>query len=333
MKSYKRVQNRTTPTARRWYVSQALCVALLAATSAGAQTEYPNKAVRLIVPSAPGGSSDIVGRIVAQRLSHLWGQPVVVDNRGAVNGVVGAELGQNAAPDGYTLTIGNSGTHSMNYGLYKTLPYDPVKGFSAIAKMVSSPTVLLANSTLPITSARELITLAKSRPVYIAAPGATAGFASRMLNAMAGTNITIVPYKGSAPADLSVLQNETQLSFTSVGAAKVHVQTGRAKIIAVTSMARDPALPDVPTLDESGVKGFELEYWVGLFAPAGTSMAIIQKLNADIEQVLATPEVRKRLFDAGFNVKFLPSTHFPEYVRTMAERNAKQMRELGIPAE
>lgn len=308
-------------------------LALAFGTPTLAQTDFPTKPVKFIVPSAAGGSSDIIGRIVAQKLSELWGQPAVVDNRGAVSGIVGAELGQKAPPDGYTLTVGNSGTHVMNYGLYKALPYDPINGFAPIAKMGVSPTVLIGNASLPFVTTRELIAYSKANSINMASPGATALFAARMFNSMAGTDITIVPYKGSAPADLSVIQNETQVSFTSLASARVHVQGGRVRMIATTSIARDPAIPNVPTLNESGVKGYELEFWVGLFAPAGTPPRIVEKINADLAKVLAAPDVQKRLDEVSFSVAYVPAAQFADYVRKSAERNARLMRELGIQPE
>ncbi len=306
---------------------------LFTGAPATAQSDYPSKPVRFIVPSAAGGSSDIIARVVAQKLSELWGQPVVIDNRGAVSGIVGAELGQKAAPDGYTLTVGNSGTHVMNYGLYKTLPYDPINGFAPIAKMGVSPTVLIGNSSLPFTNARELVAYSKANSINMASPGATALFASRMFNSMAGTDITIIPYKGSAPADLSVIQNETQVAFTSLASARSHVQGGRVRIIATTSLAREPAIANVPTLNESGVKGYELEFWVGLFAPAGTPARIVEKVNADLARVLKSPDVQKRLDEVGFSAAYMPTAAFADYVRKSAEKNAKLMRELGIQPE
>jgi tripartite-type tricarboxylate transporter receptor subunit TctC len=229
--------------------------------------------------------------------------------------------------------VGNSGTHVMNYGLYKSLPYDPINGFAPIAKMGVSPTVLIGNSSLPFTNPRELVTYAKGHSINMASPGATALFASRMFNSMAGTDITIVPYKGSAPADLSVIQNETQIAFTSLASARSHVQGGRVRMIATTSLAREPAIPNVPTLDEAGVKGYELEFWVGLFAPAGTPARIVEKVNADLAKVLKAPDVQKRLDEVGFSAAYVPTAPFAEYVKASAVKNAKLMRELGIQPE
>lgn len=305
---------------------------LLAGTS-HAQASFPTRPVKFMVPSAAAGSSDLVARVVAQQLQELWKQPVVIDNRGAVNGVVGAEMGQKSPPDGYTLTVGNSGTHVMNYGLYKTLPYDPINGFAPIAKMAVAPGVLLANAQLPYDNVRDMLAYAKTHPTYVATPGATAQFAALMLNSMAGVNLTVVPYKGNAQTDLAVAQGEAQLSITTMPSARPHVESGRARILATMGRERASVAPNVPTVHEGGVTGYELEYWVGLFAPAGTPAAVIGKVNADVKKVLAMPEVIKRLEDAGFIPAYQASGPFGTYAKESALRNAKLMRELGIEAQ
>ena len=322
------------PAARRAIISLVFPAVLGAlGMPAAAQEDYPSRAVKFVVPNVAGGSTDIIARLVAQKLSERWKQPVVIDNRGAVSGIVGAEAGQKSPADGYTLTVGNSGTHVMNYGLYKSLPYDPLQGFAPIAKLGVSPTVLIANASLPFTNVGELVAYSTTRSINMASAGATALFASEMFKSMSGADILVVPYKGSAPADLSVIQNETQIGFTSLASARSHVQSGRVRMLATTSLARDPAIPDVPTLDESGLKGYELEFWVGLFAPAGTPSKIVDKVNADLAVVLKAPDVRKRLNEVGFGADYVPAPQFGEYVRNSAQKNAKLMRGLGIQPE
>jgi tripartite-type tricarboxylate transporter receptor subunit TctC len=289
--------------------------------------------VKLIVSSAAAGSSDLVARVVAQQLQELWKQPVIIDNRGAVNGVVGAELGQKAPPDGYTLTVGNSGTHVMNYGLYKTLPYDPLNGFAPIAKLAIAPGVLLANARLPYTNVHDMLAHAKSHPTYVATPGATAQFAALMLNSMAGAELTVVPYKGNSQSDLAVAQGEAQLSITTLTSARPHVESGRARILATMGRERASVAPDLPTVAEGGVPGYELEYWVGLFAPLGTPAAVIEKVTADLKKVLAMPEVVKRLEDAGFSAAYQAPGAFGAATKESALRSAKEMRRLGIEAQ
>ena len=319
---------------RRHALRAALAIVACLFTSANhAQTSYPTRAVKLIVASAAAGSSDLVARVVAQQLQDLWKQPVVIDNRGAVNGVVGAEVGEKAPPDGYTLTVGNSGTHVMNYGLYKTLPYDPLNGFAPIAKLAVAPGVLLANARAPFTNVRDMLAYAKSHPTYVATPGATAQFAALMLNSMAGTELTVVPYKGNSQSDLAVAQGEVQLSITTLIGARPHVESGRARILAIMGHERTSVAPDIPTIAEGGVPGYELEYWVGMFAPLGTPAAVIEKVSADLKKVLATPEVVKRLEDAGFSSAYQAPGPFGAYAKESALRSAKQMRKLGIEAQ
>lgn len=308
-------------------------LAVLPALAFAQAPNFPSHPVRLIVPTAAGGPSDIIGRFLAQKLSDVWKQPVVVENRAGVNGLVGAEAGAKATADGYTLLLGNSGTHIMNYGLYKKLPYDPLNGFAVIGKLGTSPAVLVTNPATLIGSVSDLINRPNSNSINFAAAGATATYAALLFNSLAKTKITVVPYKGGAPADLSILQNETQVSFTSLAGARGHIAAGKMKVLAVTTLARDPMLPDVPTLDESGIKGYDIEFWTGLFAPVGTPQFIIDKIGTDVARLLENPEIRRQLNEVAFSPAYQAGATFGGKIKADATKYARLMRELGIPAE
>ena len=295
-----------------------------------AQERFPTGPVRMVIPSAAGGPTDIAGRVIAQKLSELWGQPVIPDNQASVNGLIAASSVAKAKADGYTLLVGNSGTHVMNVGLYRNLSYDPVKDFVPIAKTVVTPLLLITNASLPVTDVQSLITYAKANPTFVASLGATGQVAALMFNSMTGVNMTLVPFRGGGGAgDLSVAQNETQASFTSLLSARPHMSSGRVRAIAVTSAK---PLPGIPSLSDT-VKGYELEYWTGLFAPAGTPKAIVDKISQDLGRVMRDPTTLKRLDDAGFTPAYESSDAFANLVKTSSVKYKELMGTLGIKPE
>ncbi|MES2186783.1 MAG: tripartite tricarboxylate transporter substrate-binding protein [Pseudomonadota bacterium] len=301
----------------------------VAGVAAGAQ-QYPTKTVRLVAPVEPGSPTDTIARLVAQRLSVLWGQQVVVDNRPSVNGVVGSDIVARAPADGYTLLAGNSGTQVMNIGLYKKLSYNPVKDFVAISQVVTSPLVLMGSNHFAPRTVPEVIAGAKSASINFAIPGATAQLASLMFDSAAGVDIVSIPYKGSSGAETALLAGDAQLFFASISNALPYVRSGRMKAIAVTSLARTPVLPETPTLDEAGLKGFELDYWVGLFAPAALPGPVTEKINGDVMKVLQMKEVRERILELGYTPAPRQTAAFGQYVKTSAEKYARLMHDLGI---
>ena len=261
---------------------------LLALTTALAAQEYPNKPVRLIIPFPPGGSNDVVGRLIATHLSERLGKQVVVDNRGAgAGGVVGSEVGANAPHDGYTLLI-ISLAHAVNPWLYK-LPYDPIKAFTPVAILASGPNVLVVNPGLPVNSVKELLAAAKEKPGQLQYASAGVGsfqhLGGELFKLMAGVNILHVPFKGGGPAMIDVIGGHTKVMFSSLVQTTPHIRSGKLRALGTGGSSRNPVLPEVPTIAEAGVPDYESVNWWGIVAPAGTPAAIVEKLHTEITAV------------------------------------------------
>lgn len=306
-------------------------IAIAVASCCAAAQPFPSKQVRLIAPVEAGSPTDIIARLIALKLSIAWGQPVIVDNRPSVNGVVGADIAAKATPNGYTLLAGNSGTQVMNAGLYKKLSYNPATDFAAVAQVVTSPLVLMGSAHFAPTSVADVIgTARKSSAVNFAIPGATAQLATLMFNSAAAVDIVSVPYKGSSGAENALLAGDAQLFFASISNALPYSKSGRMRTLAVSSLERSPALPNVPTLHESGLKGFEIEYWIGLFAPSGTPPDILEKINRDVNAILATSEVKAKLIELGYSPVPRSRTEFDHYVKGSIDRYVALMKKLGL---
>jgi tripartite-type tricarboxylate transporter receptor subunit TctC len=287
----------------------ALGMTLLAVAAAGASAQpaagsaYPSRPLHLIVPFPPGGSTDILARALGQKLSEVLEQPVVVDNRPGAGGSIGAEAAAKAAPDGYTLLMGQLGPLAVSPAIYKKLPYDPVKSFAPVCLMAIVPSVLVVNTSLPFSSAAELIAYAKKNPGRLtygsAGNGSTSHLTTEYFKLATGTDILHVPYKGVGPMLTDLVSGQVAMGINGAPAVMPHVTSGRLRALAVTSLARVPSLPDIPTLDEAGVKGFEANGWYGIVAPAGTPSAIVLRLNSGIRRAVGTPELRARLDAEG----------------------------------
>jgi tripartite-type tricarboxylate transporter receptor subunit TctC len=291
--------------ANRRIFSLALAgVAASAWLPASAQTQpWPTRPVTIVVPFAPGGGTDIGTRIVAQKLSQLWGQSVVVDNKGGAGGNVGLEIVSRAKPDGYTLLTGNVGTQSINPTLYKKLNYNPDAAFVPIGLFAELPFVLAATTSLPAGNLRELVALAKAAPdKYSYASSGIGGsphLSGETFKIATGTQLLHVPYKGGGAAMSDLISGNVHMMFASVLETSSHIKAGKLKALAITSKARVPALPDVPTMEESGITGAESGSWLGLLAPAGTPQAIVEKVQQSIQQVVAMPDVQQQLLLQG----------------------------------
>ena len=276
---------------------------LLPSLASVAQTAWPTRPVTIVVPFAPGGGTDIGTRIVAERLSQLWGQAVVIDNKGGAGGNLGLDIVSRAKPDGYTLLTGNVGTQSINPTLYKKLSYNPDTAFAPIGQFAELPFVLVATSSLPANNVKELVALAKARPDTLnyasSGNGGSPHLSAETFKIATGTRITHVPYKGGGAAMSDLVAGNVHLLFASVLETSSFVKAGKLKALAVTSKARVSALPDVPTLHESGITGAESGSWLGLLAPAGTPPEIVQKIAKDLQQVVAMPEVKQQLLVQG----------------------------------
>jgi tripartite-type tricarboxylate transporter receptor subunit TctC len=309
--------------------------ALLA--SAALAQPYPAKPVRMIIAFPAGGGSDIVGRALAHELTQLLGQPVVVENRGGAGGIIGTEFGARAAPDGYTLTVGSSGGYAITPHLNPKLPYDPVRDFAPIGLFTRLTFVVDVHPSVPAKSVKDLIALARARPGNLnfgsSGSGATAHLATELFMSLARVKMTHVPYKGAAPAMTGVIAGEVDVLFDSMPTSLPHVRSGRIRPLAVTTLQRSALLPDLPTLDEAGVKGYELASWFGLFAPAGTPRAIIERLNTAVNAATARAEMRKQLLNQGAE----PLSGTPEdlaaYLKRELEKYGKIIRGAGVKAD
>jgi tripartite-type tricarboxylate transporter receptor subunit TctC len=318
----------------RWTRLAALA-ATLAATAAAAQG-YPNKPVKVIVPYPPGGPTDIVARSVAQKLSEQTGQQFIVDNRGGAGGNIGAEAAKNSPADGYTLVVATT-AHAINRTLFKQLNYDLMKDFAPVSQLTAGPLVIVANPTVPANNVKELVALAKSKPGEIAfassGPGQSTHLAAELFSSRAGVKMTHVPYKGSAPALTDTMGGQTAIFFDTMLSAMPHVRAGKLKAIAVTSAQRSPAAPDIPTVAESGLPGYEAIAWNGLLAPAGTPKEVVAKLNAELKKVLELPEIRERFAAQGFAAAYSTPEAYASFLNAEVEKWAKVVKVSGATVD
>jgi tripartite-type tricarboxylate transporter receptor subunit TctC len=309
---------------------------VLALTTVAAAQDYPTKPVRLIIPFPPGGSNDVVGRLFATHLGEQLGRQVIVDNRGAgAGGIVGTEVAHNAPNDGYTLLI-ISLAHAVNPWLYK-LPYDPIKGFTPIAMLGSGPNVLVVNPTLPVKSVKELVDLAKRQPGQLqyahAGVGSFQHLGGELFKLMAGVNILAVPFKGGGPAMIDVVGGHTKVMFSSLVQTTPHIKSGKLRALGVGSLTRNPVLPDVPPIAESGVPNYEAVNWWGLVAPVGTPAAIVEKLHKAITAVQDSAEVQKQFANEGATVVKMSTAQFGQHMVSEMNKWERVVKEGGIKAE
>lgn len=280
-------------------------------TAVAAQGKYPDKPIRLIVPVAPGGGTDFIARLLGQKLNEAWGEPVIVDNRPGAAGNLGVEIAAKAVPDGYTLVIPIT-SFPINPSLYAKLPFDTVRDFAPITLVASAPLLLVVNPKLQANSVKELIALAKAKPGALnfanSGSGTTAHLAGEMFKRMAGVDIVSVPYKGGGPAVIDLLAGNVQMYFSTIPAALTQVKAGRLRALAVTGGKRMSEISDIPTVSESGLPGFEVVAWFGMFAPARTPQPVVRKLNTELVRILNTSEVREKMAGHGL----IPGGNTPE---------------------
>ncbi len=314
-------------------------LALVPASAAIAQgtASYPTKAVRIIVPFAPGGPTDVHSRWAAQQLNAAFGQPMVVDNRGGAGGIIGTEMAAKAPPDGYTLLGGNPGPLTIAPSIRKQLPYDPVKDFVPITLIAKSQSCICVHPAMPAKNVKEFVALAKGKPGQInyATPGVgTVGhFGVEYLAYMTGIRMNMVPYKGAAPYVVDLIAGQIDMAFVQVAQAAPHVQAGRLKALGTTGTERSPLLPEIPTANEQGVKGYSSYNWNGILAPAGTSKAIVDRIHAILSKPLHTPENREHLKAQGFDVAGDGPAEFAAFIKAETERWAKVGKAAGIKPE
>jgi len=319
-----------------FHVSKACALAALAISAAHAEV-YPSKPVRMIVAYPPGGGTDIVGRMVAQKLGEALGQPVVVENRGGASGNIGTELAARAVPDGYTVLMGNVAPNAINVSLFRNLPYDPVADFAPVTLVASTPNILVVHPTTPARTVKEVIALAKAKPGALnfasAGVGSSSHLAGELFRILAGADIVHVPYKGAGPAMVDVLSGQVQLYFATMPAAMPHVKSGKLAPVAVTSARRSQALPGLPTIAESGVSGYEASTWYGLLAPARTPGAAVARLHQGVVKILADAAVREKLADQGFEPVGDSPGEFAAYIKSEIAKWGKVIRDAGIRPE
>jgi tripartite-type tricarboxylate transporter receptor subunit TctC len=306
---------------------------ICAAVCAQAQT-YPTKPIRFIVPFAPAGGTDLVARTVSVKLSEALGQPVVIDNRPGAAGSVGTDAAAKAPPDGHTLLLCSAGPLAINPSLYAKLPYDPARDIAPVALVTVMPFVLVTHPALPVKTVKDLIALAKARPGQLnygtPGNGSTTHLANELLKSMAGFDMVHVPYKGVAPAATDLISGQVQVMSGDLSTLLPHVKSGRMRAIAVTATKRSPLLPDVPTVAESGVPGYDASGWFGVCAPAATPRAIIDRLNASILKGVASPDSRERLGALGGEVATGTPEQFAAHIRAEAAKWGKVIRTIGI---
>jgi len=311
---------------------------LLAAAAAGAWAQgYPARPIRIVVPFPAGGATDILAREAAQKLTEVWGQPVIVDNRPGAGGNIGSELVARAAPDGYTLEMGTVGTHAINASLYAKMPYDHVRDFAPVILVASVPNVLVVNPALPVNSVQELIAYAKANPGKLnfasSGSGTSIHLSGELFKVMAGVQMTHIPYKGSAPALQDLIGGQVQLMFDNLPPSLPQIKGGKLRALAVTSAVRAPALPDVPTVAEAGLPGFEASSWFGILAPAGTPPEIIAKLNAEIAKWLASPEAKEKMLALGANAAGGSPEDFARHIAAETAKWQKVVKASGAKVD
>jgi tripartite-type tricarboxylate transporter receptor subunit TctC len=312
-----------------------LLLAVLAA-SLPARADYPDRTIRIVVPYPPGGFNDTLGRIVAQKLSEAWGLPAVVENRPGGGTLIGTESVAKAPPDGYTLLV-VAFPFAVNPSLYAKLPYDTVKDFAPLILAGETPNLLVVNPSVPINSVKELIDAAKAKPGSLSygstGSGSSNHLSMELFRLMTGVNIVHVPYKGSAPMVTDLLGGHVQVAFDNTPNVLPQVKAGKLRALAITSAARHAMVPDVPTVAEAGVPGYEVGVWFGLVAPIGTPPAVLAKLNGELNRMLAMPDVKQKFADQGVDPVGGPPERFGEHIRVQIEKWGKVVKESGAKVE
>ena len=314
-------------------VAGFLLGSLLAALPAAAQ-QYPAKPIRMVVGFAPGGGTDLVARIIGQKMSESWGQPVLVDNRAGATGTIGADVVAKAPPDGYTLLMGHVNSHGIAPNLFKKLPYDAERDFAMVAYVGYVPNVLVIHPSIPARNVKELIALARSRPGTLnyasSGVGSTQHLAGEMFKLITGVNIVHVPYKGSGPAVVDLLAGHVSMNFDTMPPVLPHIRSGRMRALAVTTPKRAPQLSDAPTLLEAGLKGFEMTNWYGVMAPGKTARDIVTKLNGEVNRIVQLPDAKAKLEEAGTHLEPMSPEQFATFLRSEIAKYAKLVKAAGV---
>jgi len=310
--------------------------AALISTSVSA-LDYPSRPIRYIVPFAPGGPTDIMSRAFAEKIGAAWGQQVVVDNRGGAGGTIGAEVVARSAPDGYTVMIGHVGTHAINVSLYQKVGYDPVKDFQPISLLATLPFVLVVNAGFAPRNVKELLVLARAKPGSInfasAGSGGPTHLAGEMFKSAAAIDIVHIPYKGNAAALTELAGGQVQMMFSNMLTAMPHVRTGRLRALAVSTAKRSPQAPDLPTVAESGVPGFDVTPWYGVLAPAGLPAPLVAKWNREIVRIVPLPDMKEKFVAQGIDLASSTPAEFGALIKSEIPKWRKVVKDTGAKAD
>ena len=307
------------------------------AGAAHAADRWPDRPIHFVVPYPAGGPLDAVARLTAQKVSADVGQPIVVENRPGAGGNIGAEYVARAAPDGYTLLLGAVATHAINPTLYAHIPYDAQKDFEPVTQIASTPNVLIVNPSLPVHSVREFIAYAKAHPGTLnfgsGSTGSAGHLAGELFKRMAGIDMTHVPYKGAAPAMTDLIAGQVQLMFDNLASALTQIKAGKVRALAVTTAKRTPLAPDLPTIAESGLPGFDINTWFGLFVPAKTPQPVVQRLHDEFVKALNAPDVREKMLALGAEPVGNTPAQFAAYIKSESEKYAKVIKASGAKVD
>jgi tripartite-type tricarboxylate transporter receptor subunit TctC len=314
-------------------LAAALCALPMAAIAQG----YPSRPIRFVVPYPPGGPLDIVARLLGQKVSESVKQPVIVENKPGAGGNIGADLVAKAPADGYTILMGAVATHAINPTLYSQIPYDPVRDFSPITQLASTPNVLVVNPSLPVSSVADLVAYAKAHPGKLnfgsGSTGSAGHLAGELFKSLAGVQMAHIPYKGAAPAMQDLIGGQIHLMFDNMASSLTQVRAGRVKALAVTTAKRSPLAPELPTVAESGLAGFDISTWFGVFAPAGTPREAIARLHAEFTRALTAPDVREKMINLGAEPVGNTPAEFARYIRAEAEKYARVIQASGAKVD
>lgn len=318
-------------------ILSAMAMASLCFTSPAQADTYPSQAIRLVVPYAAGGTSDTIARLLSDRMASALKVPVVVENRAGAGGNIGTEQVARAKPDGYTILMGVVATHGINASLYKNIGYDPVKDFEPVTLIASTPSVVLVHPSVPANSVQELIDYAKKNPgklnVGSSGNGSSHHLAGELFKSMTGVDMMHIPYKGTAAAQVDLIAGEIQVLIDTLPGAMPHLKSGKVRALAVTSPERDPALPDLPTVAEAGVPGYEVGSWYGLLFPAGTPKDIVQRMNSVVVEIVNTPEIKQRLIDNGAKPVANTPEEFAAHIKSELKKWAEVIRTAGAAVD
>lgn len=320
------------------FLSAVLLATVASATALTAAAQaFPSKPMKIIVPFPPGAATDTLARAVAQKLSEAYGQPVVVENKSGATGTIGSTQVMMSPPDGYTLLMATTSTHGIAPNLYKKAPYDPVRDFEPVSLVAWTPNVLAVNPSVKADSVKELIALARAEPGKItfasSGSGSSIHLAGELFKSMAGVDMLHVPYKGAAPALTDLIGGQVSIMFDTVAQSLPQIKAGKLKALAVTTRQRSSALPDVPTVSEAGLPGYEMAGWIGLLAPRGTPRDVIDKLAAEVARIVKLPDVRERMATLGVELAGSPPQEFGSVISTELPKYAKLMRDAGMQKE